>query len=63
MKIYKEWLVAFALVVLMVVQKLTGAIDWSWWTITSPIWGLLSVYVLIFIILIIWFQFKKLTKK
>lgn len=60
MKIYKEWLVAFALVVLMAAQKLTGTIDWSWWTITSPIWGLLSVYVLIFIIVFILFQVKKL---
>lgn len=24
--------------------QLTGAIDWSWWAVTSPLWTLLSYY-------------------
>lgn len=23
----------------LVALKLTGAIDWSWWVVTSPLWG------------------------
>lgn len=63
MKIYKEWLVAFALVVLMASQKLVGAIDWSWWIVTSPIFGLVATYVLVFLIVFAWFKLSKLFKK
>lgn len=23
----------------MVILKLVRAVDWSWWTVTSPVWG------------------------
>ena len=26
---------------LLVVLKLTGVIDWSWWWVLSPVWGIL----------------------
>jgi len=25
------------------VLKLTGYIDWSWWWVTSPLWGVLAL--------------------
>ena len=30
--------------------KLTGVIDWSWWWVTSPLWG---GFALIFIVIMI----------
>ena len=38
------------LTILFVGLKLSGHIDWSWWLVTAPIWG---VFALIGIILII----------
>lgn len=32
------------LFVAFVVLKLTHAIDWSWWWVTSPIWGSLLLF-------------------
>lgn len=29
--------------VAFVVLKLCGVIDWSWWWVTAPFWGLLAV--------------------
>ena len=34
-----------ALAVAFIVFKLTGHIDWSWWWVTLPIWGPLSIFV------------------
>ncbi len=31
------------LFIAFLVMKLTGVIDWSWWWIVSPIWGVLVV--------------------
>lgn len=31
--------------VAFVVLKLTGAIDWSWWWVTLPFWGVLGLVV------------------
>lgn len=62
-KIWKDWLISFALTIAFVVQKLTNQIDWNWWEITSPIWGLASIYVTLFTIVFIWFQISKLFKK
>ena len=31
-----------ALALLFVALKLTGNIDWSWWAVTSPLWGPLA---------------------
>lgn len=32
--------------ILLVTLKLAGAVDWSWWWITMPIWWPLSVLVM-----------------
>lgn len=40
--------------VLFVTLKLTGYIDWSWWWVTIPFWGVftlsLGIIVIIFVI-------------
>ena len=33
--------------------KLTGHITWSWWWITSPLWGGLGLMIAIFVLIII----------
>ena len=48
---------ATLLTVAFVVLKLTGAIDWSWWWVLSPLWisiGL-AVFILIIVLLILAF--------
>lgn len=32
--------------VVFIILKLTGNIDWSWWWVLCPIWGLFAVVVL-----------------
>ena len=41
--------------VLFVALKLTGFIDWSWWWVTLPFWGVMAL-VLLITILVIAFQ-------
>lgn len=33
--------IIFASFAFLLTMKLTGVVDWSWWVITSPLWGLL----------------------
>jgi hypothetical protein len=33
--------------VVFVTLKLLGKIDWSWWLVTAPFWGVLAILVLI----------------
>lgn len=35
-----------ALFLVLLVLKLTGVIDWSWWLITLPLWGPLAIILL-----------------
>lgn len=30
---------------IFLVLKLTGSIDWSWWWITSPLWGCYVLWI------------------
>ena len=39
--------------------KLTGVIDWSWWWVTSPLWG---GFALIFIVIMIGVVVKALDR-
>ena len=36
--------------VVFLILKLTGVIAWSWWWVTSPIWSLILVAIMIIII-------------
>lgn len=33
--------------------KLCGVIDWSWWWVTSPLWGSVAIFLLILAIVAI----------
>lgn len=39
------------LALVFIVLKLTGTIDWSWWWVTSPLWGGIVIVMAIIIIL------------
>lgn len=62
-KIWKDWLIAFALTIAFVAQKITNQIDWSWWDVTSPIWLLAGTYVGLFLIVFVWYKISKVKKK
>lgn len=36
--------------ILFIILKLTGAIDWGWWTVTFSLWGLIPISILLAII-------------
>lgn len=40
-----------ALFLVFVVLKLTGHIDWSWWWVTAPLWGVFALALLVLSIL------------
>lgn len=35
------------LTLLLVILKLTSVLSWTWWSVTSPLWGTLSVFILL----------------
>ena len=39
------------LTILFIALKLLGKIDWSWWIVLAPMWG---VFALVIVILIVW---------
>lgn len=38
------------LLVVFIVLKLTGAIDWSWWWVLSPLWVVVGLTILVVIL-------------
>ena len=38
------------LLVLFIVLKLTGNIDWSWWWVLSPLWAVVGLTILLAIL-------------
>lgn len=41
------------LTIVFIVLKLTNVIDWSWWLVTSPIWGGIALLIIGFVIYLI----------
>ncbi len=39
-----------ALLLVFIILKLTGNIDWSWWWVLSPLWIPIIVVIILFII-------------
>lgn len=39
--------------VVFVTLKLCGVIDWSWWWVTAPFWGVLAIIAAVFALLAI----------
>lgn len=38
-----------ALFIVFLILKLTGVIAWSWWWITSPLWVIPLIYLILFV--------------
>ena len=41
------------LFLVFLVLKLTKVIDWSWWWITAPLWGPISISLLFFVLVLL----------
>lgn len=39
-----------AIFVVFLVLKLTSVIDWSWWWITAPLWGILALATIVVLV-------------
>lgn len=46
------------LVILFAILRLTGVIDWSWWLVTLPIWGVFAVVLLLALVYfaVLWYR-------
>lgn len=44
------------LTVIFMILKLTGVINWSWWWVLSPLWICISVAILIYLGIYIYFK-------
>ena len=47
------------LTIVFIACKLTGFIDWPWWLVLSPIWGLLLFVVVIAIVAYVSSEIKR----
>lgn len=43
--------------VAFVVLKLTGYINWSWWWVTAPFWGVFVIALFIFLVFLLVYTF------
>ena len=43
------------LFVIFLILKLTNVIDWSWWWITTPLWGGILLWIIVFMAYILFF--------
>lgn len=46
------------LTLLFIGLKLTGFIDWSWWWVLSPSWGMLALAAIFYGCAWLWFKIK-----
>lgn len=51
------------LTIVFITLKLTKAIDWSWWWITSPIWGVVAFYAIVILFFVLFGTVLKKTKE
>jgi len=43
--------------IVFIVLKLTNVIDWSWWLVTLPLWGGITLMIVILIVVaLMWFM-------
>lgn len=42
----------------LIILKLTGIIDWSWWVVTMPLWGgfVFFISIILFFVFIVWLK-------
>lgn len=43
--------------------KLTGHIDWSWWWVTAPLWGIFPLILVIFVLAFVVYGVKALVSR
>lgn len=70
MRHYKQYVelqhsvpIADLFLVAFVVLKLVGVIDWSWWWVLSPIWIMLGIAELVFVVIYIYIAIKNIIKR
>lgn len=51
--VYRGYSLATLLTIVFLVLKLTGAFNWSWWWVFSPLWISAGISILVFIITVI----------
>ena len=51
------------LLLLFITLKLLGYINWSWWWVLSPVWGVLAFILIAFLTMLFWELFKSRNKK
>jgi hypothetical protein len=55
------------LFIVFLVLKLTGHIDWSWWWVTAPLWGvvalILTALTVVVLYMVLWELVSTLMKK
>lgn len=42
------WPIAFGATIGLVILRVAGVIDWAWYWLISPLWGLLAVALVVF---------------
>jgi hypothetical protein len=42
------------LTILFIGLKLSDHIDWSWWWVLSPLWGVFALGLVVFVIVFLW---------
>lgn len=45
--------------IVFIVLKLTGYIDWSWWWVLSPFWGLAAIALNMYLVYILYVVLRK----
>lgn len=48
------------LTLVFIVLKLIGVINWAWWVVLAPAWGIFALFLLIVLIgaIIAWYRYK-----
>ena len=46
--------------IVFIVLKLCKVIDWSWWWVTSPFWGMAAIAVLVFMVVCVMYIIKQI---
>jgi hypothetical protein len=42
------------LTIVFITLKLCNVIDWSWWWVLAPIWGVLALIAVVFVCVLLW---------
>lgn len=63
-KIQRDWMIALTVTLTFLLLKVSGHLDWKWVWVVSPIWILLSIYLVLSSLgMAWWFIWGKKSKK